>query len=124
MKKATAETQQPIQMNLSPINRWKAMVGELRVNLPILYSVMISGIDQVNRKQAQAMRNVRLPETESTILLVFSFVNPDNVVTLIVGYKPINRPVSELVTAIIRGKRQTFPVPMTHPIKERINPAV
>lgn len=64
MKKVTTEIQHPIQTNLSPMNLWNATVGDPRVNLPILYSVIIRGIDQVNRKHTQAMRNARLPKTQ------------------------------------------------------------
>ncbi len=91
MKNATAVTQEPIQRNFGPKNFWKAIIGELLVNRPRVYSVMMRGIDQANRKKAQARMKLRLPSPE-------------------------------LADATIRGNRQMFPVPRTHPRHETTRP--
>ena len=94
------------------------------MNRPMVYSVTISGIDQRKRKKIQARIKVKLPEEMEFIFNWFVRSHQDG--CLDETSQPTSKvdiPEFELATATMRGNRQMFPVPKTHPRQERISPA-
>lgn len=86
----------PSQIFFVPRNRLNAPNGDVRQNLPVVYSTTLRGIDQKNNDMNQAIRNVKLPKA-------------------MLSYEIDSIPWQLETVAMMRGNRQIFPVPITQP---------